>query len=65
MTCAAGSRRTRTHANIPVIMITSLQIKKERIKGIEAGAEDFISKPIDQGEVLARITHAAENERIE
>ena len=36
-------------------MITSLQIKKERIKGIEAGAEDFISKPIDQGEVLARI----------
>ena len=43
-------------ANIPVIMITSLQIKKERIKGIEAGAEEFISKPIDQGEVLARIT---------
>lgn len=44
-----------TSANIPVIMITSLQIKKERIKGIEAGAEEFISKPIDQGEVLARI----------
>jgi response regulator RpfG family c-di-GMP phosphodiesterase len=42
-------------AGIPVVMITSLQIKKERIKGIEAGAEDFISKPIDQGEVLARV----------
>jgi response regulator RpfG family c-di-GMP phosphodiesterase len=42
-------------AGIPVVMITSLQCRKERIKGIEAGAEDFISKPIDQGEVLARI----------
>jgi response regulator RpfG family c-di-GMP phosphodiesterase len=42
-------------AMIPVVMVTSLLDKKERIKGIEAGAEDFISKPIDQGEVLARI----------
>jgi response regulator RpfG family c-di-GMP phosphodiesterase len=48
-------KEDQTRANIPVIMITSLQIKKEKIKGIEAGAEDFISKPIDQGEVLARI----------
>ncbi len=40
---------------IPVVLITSLQNRKERTKGIEAGAEDFISKPIDQGEVLARI----------
>ena len=39
----------------PVIMITSLTSKLDRIKGIEAGAEDFISKPFDQGEVLARI----------
>ena len=45
----------QTHALIPVVMITSLLDKKERTKGIEAGAEDFISKPIDQGEVLARI----------
>jgi response regulator RpfG family c-di-GMP phosphodiesterase len=43
------------YAHIPVIMITSLKFTKERIQGIEAGAEDFISKPIDQGEVLARI----------
>ncbi len=48
-------KEDQTHGNIPVIMITSLHVKKERIKGIEAGAEDFISKPIDQGEVLARI----------
>jgi response regulator RpfG family c-di-GMP phosphodiesterase len=49
-------KEDQAHANIPVILITSLQFKKERIKGIKAGAEDFISKPIDQTEVLARIT---------
>ncbi len=48
-------KEDRDRGNIPVIMITSLQFRRERIKGIEAGAEDFISKPIDQGEVLARI----------
>ncbi|OGR08467.1 MAG: two-component system response regulator [Deltaproteobacteria bacterium RIFOXYD12_FULL_50_9] len=42
--------------NIPVIMITALTTKKNRIKGIEAGAEEFLSKPFDQAEVLARIT---------
>jgi response regulator RpfG family c-di-GMP phosphodiesterase len=41
--------------NIPVVMITALAAKEDRIKGIEAGAEDFISKPIDRGEVLARV----------
>ena len=44
------------HRTIPVVMITSLVDNKEnRIKGIEAGAEDFISKPFDSAEVLARI----------
>lgn len=47
-----GNERLR---DIPVVMVTALSAKEERIKGIEAGAEDFISKPIDQGEVLARV----------
>ncbi|MCX7982347.1 MAG: response regulator [Syntrophales bacterium] len=47
-----GDERLR---NIPVILITALGEKKDRITGFEAGADDFISKPIDQGEVLARI----------
>lgn len=41
--------------HIPVIMITALTSREDRIKGIEAGAEDFISKPFDSEEVLARI----------
>ena len=41
--------------NIPVVMITSYSDQANRIRGIESGAEDFISKPFDSAEVLARI----------
>ena len=41
--------------SIPVIMITALTAKQERIRGIEAGAEEFLSKPFDQKEAIARI----------
>lgn len=41
--------------NIPVIMVTVLRSKDDRIESIEAGAEDFISKPVDAHELLARI----------
>lgn len=40
---------------IPVIMLTSHAAKEKRIKGIEAGAEEFLSKPFDSAEVLARV----------
>lgn len=43
------------YRNIPVVMITALTEKEARIRGIEAGAEDFLSKPFDQAEVLTRI----------
>ena len=41
--------------NIPVIMLTALTAREERIRSIEAGAEEFLSKPFDRTEVLARI----------
>jgi len=43
------------YRNIPVVMVTALTSKEERIKSIEAGAEDFISKPFDHTELLTRI----------
>ncbi len=43
------------YQSIPIIMVTGLTSKEDRIKGIEAGAEDFISKPFDQTELLTRI----------
>ncbi len=45
----------KQYRNIPVVMITALNAKADRIKGIEAGAEEFLSKPFDQGEVIARV----------
>lgn len=47
-----GVERTR---HIPVIMITGLMSKEDRIRGIEAGAEEFLTKPINPAEVLARV----------
>lgn len=53
-TCRRIKTDERT-MNIPVVLITTLSAKGDRIKGIEAGAEDFISKPFDVAEVLARV----------
>jgi putative two-component system response regulator len=38
----------------PVVLITGLSETEDRIKGIDAGADDFLSKPIDLNELLAR-----------
>ncbi len=40
---------------LPVVMVTALDPSVERVKGIEAGADDFLSKPINQAELLARV----------
>jgi class 3 adenylate cyclase len=42
-------------ALLPVVLVTSLDPHQERVKGIEAGADDFLSKPIHQPELLARV----------
>ena len=40
---------------IPVVMVTSLQATQERIKGIEAGADEFLSKPCNPQELMTRV----------
>jgi adenylate cyclase len=42
-------------AILPVVMVTALDPGPERIKGLEAGADDFLTKPINQPELLARV----------
>ena len=40
---------------LPVVMVTALDPAQERVKGIDAGADDFLTKPINQPELLARV----------
>ena len=42
-------------ALLPVVLVTSLDPQSERVKGIEAGADDFIAKPVNWAELFARV----------
>src|SRR3989442_3792095 len=42
-------------ALLPVILVTSLDGQSERIKGIEAGADDFLAKPVNWEELFAKV----------
>jgi len=51
-------RRVKSSENtrfIPIIMVTALNEIEDKVKGIEAGADDFISKPFNKLELLARV----------
>jgi len=48
-------RADKATALLPIVMVTALDPLEERVKGIEAGADDFLSKPINQPELLARV----------
>ncbi|MBL8474252.1 MAG: response regulator [Rhodocyclaceae bacterium] len=39
---------------IPVVLVTALDSREDRVKGIECGADDFLSKPVNREELLAR-----------
>jgi two-component system cell cycle response regulator len=44
-----------TTAHIPVVMVTALTDQAERVRGLEAGADDFLSKPVDDATLFARL----------
>lgn len=48
-------RQDTAHRLIPIILITALQETEARVKGIEAGCNDFLSKPLDKMELFARV----------
>jgi len=48
-------RANPAHAMLPVVLVTALDPAKERAKGLEAGADDFLTKPLNQAELLARV----------
>jgi adenylate cyclase len=48
-------RADPAHAMLPVVLVTALDPAQERVKGLEAGADDFLSKPVQQAELMARV----------
>lgn len=48
-------RSSEATQNIPILMVTALNDLKEKVKGFEAGADDFLSKPFNGIELLARV----------
>jgi two-component system cell cycle response regulator len=52
--CRRLKSNTATH-HIPVVMVTALDQPSDRVRGLEAGADDFLTRPIPELELLARV----------
>jgi putative two-component system response regulator len=51
-------RRLKSNAEtrlVPVVLITALQGSRERVRGLEVGADDFLSRPVNTAELTARV----------
>ena len=48
-------RQDKKNKLMPIILVTALKETEDRIKGIQAGCDDYISKPFDKRELLARV----------
>lgn len=61
--CRQLKRDAKTAA-IPVLMVTALSERKERMMGIAAGANDFLSKPVDIQDMILRVRNAVQMRRL-
>ena len=48
-------RRKADTRNIPIIMLTAKTEESDRIRGLESGADDYVTKPFSPGELVARV----------
>jgi DNA-binding response OmpR family regulator len=51
-------RRIREFSTVPVIMLTALAEEADKVKGLDVGADDYVTKPFSAQELLARIRAA-------
>jgi two-component system phosphate regulon response regulator PhoB len=52
--CRRLRRRTET-ANLPIIMLTARGEEEDRVRGLETGADDYVTKPFSPRELIARV----------
>lgn len=57
-------RKNKEIENTPIVMVTALEDRDSRLQGITAGADDYITKPIDRLELLARVKNIVELSRL-
>jgi adenylate cyclase len=48
-------RRQPEHVGLPILLLTALNRPEDKTRGLEAGANDFLSKPFDESELSARL----------
>lgn len=53
--CCQRLKQDGRTAHIPIVMITALDQPSDRVKGLRAGADDFLTKPVDDVQLLARV----------
>lgn len=51
-------RQMRTFSTVPIIMLTALAGEAEKVRGLDAGADDYVTKPFSTPELLARVRAA-------
>jgi adenylate cyclase len=51
----ARLRQDEKHKSIPVILLTAKATQEDKVKGLDAGADDYVIKPFDSFELLARV----------
>ncbi|WP_340587823.1 phosphate regulon transcriptional regulator PhoB [Erythrobacter alti] len=49
-------RREKATANVPIIMLTAREAEDDRVRGLETGADDYLTKPFSPRELLARVS---------
>jgi PleD family two-component response regulator len=60
------ARRLRNHRRtsfIPILMLTDLKDRSDRLKGLEAGVDDYVAKPFDLQEIGLRVRNAVDRAR--
>ncbi len=49
------TRRVREGSNVPIILLTARGMEQDKVKGLELGADDYITKPFSHKELIARV----------
>jgi two-component system cell cycle response regulator len=52
-------KQSAKHAHVPVIMVTALDQPSDKVEGLEAGADDFLTKPVDDIALITRVRSLA------